>query len=126
MEKVKTPISIDRVESGFEYFIRKEFHLIFPWLGRFQLEDKSPPLFKEQADFPSAVQTRIYRLWKNGKPERCCVKFVYDSRDGKTPYLAEFGKESRDILLAMSNRNTGAQPFISDTETKEVIHTSNF
>jgi hypothetical protein len=111
---------IEKMESGYEYFIRKEFRNFFPWLGEFRLEVKSPPLFKEQESFVSAMQVRVYRLWKNNLPQRCCVKFVYDNRDGKHVYLAEFSKESREVLKAMD-----AHKIYPQIDTEKPIHTTN-
>jgi hypothetical protein len=46
-----------------------------------RLEEKSKPIFVEQDNFESAIQTRLYRIWDNGNPTKHCIKFVYDTRN---------------------------------------------
>ncbi len=94
----------DRISSGFEEAI-KVLGTLFPWLGEFRLEEKSAPIFECQKDFESVRFTRSYRLWKGGKPQRCCVSFFYNTSDENG--FVRWNKTSRDTLitLAAENRN---------------------
>lgn len=116
--------SIEKVSSGVEEFIKNDFGIIFPWLGEFKLEAKEKPLFEAQNGFESAVQIRIYRLWKRGIPQRCCIKFIYDTRnpDG----LVEWSKESRDVMMALSNagQQFGLKADIKPVDTTQPVHSS--
>lgn len=91
---------IDQVSCPFEEFISRFFKEVFPWMGEFRLEEKSQPIFKEQFNFESAIQTRLYRLWKNGYPTKCCVRFTYDTAN--KDYMASWRKESRDYMIEAS------------------------
>lgn len=95
--------NIDKASCPFEEFVANAFGKIFPWMGEFRLEEKSKPvvMFKSQINFESVIQTRIYRLWKNNLPTRCCIRFTYDTSNKE--YMASWRKESRDYMAGLGN-----------------------
>ena len=106
--------NIDKASCPFEEFVARFFKDVFPWLGEFRLEDKSPPLFKEQANFESVIQTRLYRLWKNGYPTRCCIRFTYDTSNKE--YMVSWRKESRDYMIEAGKTIHTIKPVVENPQ----------
>lgn len=122
--KIITSGNIDKATCPFEEFIRNDFHIIFPWLGSFILEEKTKPIIfiKEQQEFESVKQSRVYRLWNRGNPTKCCIRFTYDTSNKE--FMASWSKESREYMIRAGNRVHTIPPFVSkeQEEYKEKIN----
>jgi hypothetical protein len=115
---VITAGNIDKASCAFEEFIQDAFHIVFPWIGKFYLEEKTKPIIfsKEQEEFESVIQSRVYRLWNKGKPTKCCIRFTYDTSNQE--FMVSWRKESRDYMEHVGNNIFHVIP-ISNTIEKE-------
>jgi hypothetical protein len=102
--KIITSGNIDKATCPFEEFIKNDFNMIFPWIGRFILEEKTKPIifFKGQEEFESVKQSRVYRLWNKGNPTKCCIRFTYDTANKE--FMASWSKESREYMTREGTR----------------------
>jgi len=114
--------NIDKASCAFEEFIRDGFYQVFPWIGRFCLEEKTKPIIftKEQQDFESVIQSRVYRLWNKGQPTRCCIRFTYDTSNKE--FMVSWRKESRDYMERAGNNIFHTEPIKEEKSVPAVQH----